>query len=70
MRDTYFLFRPSVDDEARQAASEEFKRWPELDSARFLKREAYAPKGRRITFADVPDEKQLEECSNVCKLCL
>jgi hypothetical protein len=54
-----FLFRPSADDQARQAAIEEIKRWPEVRTANFLKREAKNPEVRRIAFADVPDERNL-----------
>ena len=56
-----FLFRPSASDEARQAAIEEIKRWPEVSAANFLKREADNPEVRRIAFAEVPDEKNLME---------
>jgi hypothetical protein len=56
-----FLFRPSANDEARQAAIEEIKRWPEVSAANFLKREATNPEVRRIAFAEVPDEKNLME---------
>ena len=56
-----FLFRASADDEARQAAIEEIKRWPEVSAANFLKREADNPEVRRIAFAEVPDEKNLME---------
>ena len=56
-----FLFRASADDEARQAAIEEIKRWPEVSATNFLKREADNPEVRRIAFAEVPDEKNLME---------
>jgi hypothetical protein len=56
-----FLFRPSASDEARQAAIEEIRRWPEVSAANFLKREADNPEVRRIAFAEVPDEKNLME---------
>ncbi len=64
-----FLFRASADDEARQAAIEEIKRWPEVSATNFLKREADNPEVRRIAFAEVPDEKNLMRFSNVCKIC-
>jgi hypothetical protein len=56
-----FLFQPSANDEARQAAIEEIKRWPEVSAANFLKREANNPEVRRIAFAEVPDERNLME---------
>jgi hypothetical protein len=54
-----FLFRPSADDDARQAAMEEVKRWPQVSAANFLKREAKNPEVRRIAYAEVPDAKDL-----------
>jgi hypothetical protein len=56
-----FLFQPSANDEARQVAIEEIKRWPEVSAANFLKREANNPEVRRIAFAEVPDERNLIE---------
>ena len=56
-----FLFRPSANDEARQAVIEEIKRWPEVSTADFLKRAATNPEVRRIAFAEVPEEPKLME---------
>jgi hypothetical protein len=64
-----FLFQPSANDEARQAAVEEIKRWPEVSAANFLKREANNPEVRRIAFAEVPDERnQMEVLKRVQSL--
>jgi hypothetical protein len=56
-----FLFQRTSDDEARQAAIEDIKRWPEVSAANFLKREAKNPEVRRIAWVEVPDESKVAE---------